>query len=112
LLHEISFVPFYEQITVDYPEGTTREIEMHDGSHLRLRKLEREYDPTNRLQAIRLLKESQGKGEFLTGLVYVNPEQKDLLSMLNLVNDPLATISLERTRPSRDAFDEIMAGLG
>lgn len=112
LLHEIGFVPFFEQITVDYAEGTTREIELHDGSRLQLRKLEREYDPTNRLQAIQLLKESQENGDFLTGLVYVNPEQKDFLSMLNLVDEPLATIPLERTRPSRIAFDEIMAGLG
>lgn len=111
LLHEVGFVPFYEQIVTDYPEGAAQEIEMHDGSIIRLRKLDREYDPTNRLQAIRMLKESQAKGEFLTGLVYVNPKQKDFLSLLNLVEEPLATLPLVRVRPSRQAFNEIMAAL-
>src|SRR2546430_13441859 len=43
LLHEIDFVPFYEQITVDYDEGTTKVVEMHDGSHIVLKKLERDF---------------------------------------------------------------------
>ena len=48
-LQEVSFVPFFEDIAVDYDPGTTIEVTMHDGSHLRLRKLEEEYDPTNRI---------------------------------------------------------------
>src|SRR6059036_411407 len=48
LLHEISFVPFFEQITVDYAEGETKDVELHDGSHIRLRKTDKGYDPTNK----------------------------------------------------------------
>ena len=51
-LQEISFVPHFEDIAVEYDEGTTVEVTMHDGSHLRLRKLEADYDPTNRIQAV------------------------------------------------------------
>ena len=49
-LQEVSFVPVFEDITVDYDPGTTTEVTMHDGSRLRLRKLEEDYDPTNRIQ--------------------------------------------------------------
>ncbi len=48
-LQEVSFVPAFEDIAVDYDPGTTIDVTMHDGSHLRLRKLEEEYDPTNRI---------------------------------------------------------------
>src|SRR5712672_585499 len=51
-LQEVSFVPAFEDIAIDYDPGTTTEVTMHDGSRLRLRKLEEDYDPTNRIQAI------------------------------------------------------------
>ena len=34
-LHELGYIPFFEQITVDYDPGTVQEVELHDGSHLR-----------------------------------------------------------------------------
>src|SRR5207237_5473191 len=51
-LQEINFVPAFEDIAVDYDPGTAFEVTMHDGSRLRLRKLEEEYDPKNRIEAI------------------------------------------------------------
>src|SRR2546421_5762443 len=66
-LHEVSFVPQFEEISVDYEPGTTTEVTMHDGSHLLLRKLEEDYDPTNKLKAMHRLHESHEKGEVLTG---------------------------------------------
>ena len=73
-LQEVSFVPAFEDIAMDYDPGTTIDVTMHDGSHLRLRKLEEEYDPTNRIQAITRLNEAHEKGEVLTGVFYVNPK--------------------------------------
>ena len=57
-LQEVSFVPAFEDITVEYDPGTTVEVTMHDGSRLRLRKLEEEYDPKNRIEAITRLNRS------------------------------------------------------
>src|SRR5947209_10001323 len=54
-LHELDFVPFYADIAVDIPDGQVRDVELHDGSHLRIRKIDREYDPTNRLSALAAL---------------------------------------------------------
>src|SRR5712671_3187856 len=64
-LQEVSFVPAFEDITVEYDPGTTVEVTMHDGSRLRLRKLEEEYDPKNRIEAITRLNEAHEKGEML-----------------------------------------------
>src|SRR5689334_21328325 len=51
-LQDINFVPAFEDITVEYDPGTTIDVTMHDGSHLRLSKLEEDYDPTHRINAI------------------------------------------------------------
>src|SRR6266576_1002976 len=66
-LQEMSFVPHFEDIAVDYDAGSTLDVTMHDGSHLRLRKLEGNYDPTSRLNALTRLTEAHERGEVLTG---------------------------------------------
>jgi len=75
-IQDISFVPAFEDITVEYDPGTTIEVTMHDGSSLRLSKIEEDYDPTNRLQAIQRLHEAHEKGEALTGVFYVNTKPR------------------------------------
>lgn len=107
-LGEISFVPFFEDISIEYEEGTTVPVKMHDGSTLLLKKLDASYDPTDKLEAMRLLHETNRRGEFATGVIYVQPDGVDFLSMLNLVDEPLASLPAERTRPGREALDEIM----
>jgi 2-oxoglutarate ferredoxin oxidoreductase subunit beta len=111
LLHTVSFIPFYEPITADYDEGLTKVVTLHDGSHITLRKLEREFDPRNKIEALRVLHESKHKGEFLTGLLYVDPEKPDLTRLLNLPDEPLARLAPEMVRPGRAALEEIMEAL-
>jgi len=111
LLHEIGFVPFYEQISVDYEEGTTKVVELHDGSHIVLRKLERDFDPMNKAESLRLIRGSHERGEFLTGLLYIDPVKPDFLSLLDLHEAPLATLPAAKVRPSRVALEEIMESL-
>ncbi len=112
LLHEVNFVPFFQQITVDYDEGSSRVVELHDGSHITLRKLEREFNPTSRIESLRLIHESREKGEFLTGLLFVDPSKPDFTELLQLPQEPLATMPAERVRPSRADLEEIMESLG
>src|SRR5678815_1892194 len=100
LLHEISFVPFFEQITVDYKEGEVKEVEMHDGSKIRLRKADVDFDPTNKVDALNMLRRCYDSGEFFTGLIYVNEEKPDFLTQLNMVEEPLATLPQERVQPT------------
>jgi 2-oxoglutarate/2-oxoacid ferredoxin oxidoreductase subunit beta len=110
-ISEVGFVPFFEDITVDYDPGSTYDVEMHDGSHLRLRKLHEDYDPHNRVAAVKSLMEAQERGEVLTGVFYVDTEKATFTDLLNLVDVPLGTLPQERTRPSRQVLDEIMGKL-
>ncbi len=111
LLHEIGFVPFYEQITVEYEPGTTEVVEMHDGSRITLRKLERDYNARSKPDALRLIRDANAKGEFLTGLLYVEPDKPDFTDVLNMHDEPLCSLLPDRVRPSREALEEIMESL-
>src|SRR6202163_1960311 len=110
-LHEVSFVPSFEEINVDYDPGTTFEVTMHDGSSLRLRKLEQEYDPTDKIQAVRRLMESHAKGDVLTGVFYINANAPTFTDMLNVADEPLATLPESVTRPSREVLAQCMEEL-
>lgn len=111
LLHQIGFVPVYEQIEVDYDPGEVKEVTMHDGSKVLLRKLEEDYDPSSVMNALARLHESNEKGQMLTGLVFLRPEKPSFLELLRLVDQPLASLSQEHTRPGREALAQIMADL-
>ncbi|HTL45801.1 MAG TPA: 2-oxoacid:ferredoxin oxidoreductase subunit beta [Vicinamibacterales bacterium] len=110
-LDEVSFVPYFEDISIDYEPGTTTEVRMHDGSHLYLKKVAEDYDPTDKLSAIRMLHETSRRGEFATGIIYIEPDKDDFTTMLNIVDAPLATLPLEAVRPGQEVLDEIMESL-
>jgi 2-oxoglutarate ferredoxin oxidoreductase subunit beta len=110
VLHQVDFISYFEQIDVDYDEGFTLDVELHDGSHILLKKLERDYDPTDRHEAMKLLLDARINQQFLTGLIYVNPEKENFLELLDLVDEPLVSLPAEKTRPSKEALDEIMDG--
>ena len=110
-LGEVSFVPFFEDITVEYDPGTTTEVKMHDGSRLLLKKLGNDYNPTDRMQALTVLHETLRRGEFATGVIYVEPDKDDFITQLNLVDTPLAALPMDRTRPGRAVLDEVMESL-
>src|ERR1700757_4470498 len=110
-LEEVSFVPYFEDISVDYAPGSVQEVTMHDGSKLVLKKLEEDYDPTDKISALKRLHESARRGEFATGLIYIEPDRDDFLTQLNVVDEPLATLPLERVRPGREALEQIMDGV-
>src|ERR1035438_3753474 len=111
VLHELDFVPYFQDIAVEIPEGEVTDVEMHDGSHLRIRKLDRDYDPTNRLAAGAILEEAEAKGEVLTGVLYLNTSKPTFLEQLDMVDVPLGTLPESMTRPSRAALEQIMEEL-
>ena len=110
-LADVSFVPFFQDISVDYEPGTTTEITLHDGSRLLLKKLAADYDPTQKVEALRVLTEAHDRGEIVTGLFYVDTKSKDFLELLNLVDEPLATLPESRVRPPQKVLDEVMEEL-
>ncbi|MGD1155690.1 MAG: 2-oxoacid:ferredoxin oxidoreductase subunit beta [Terriglobia bacterium] len=108
---EVSFVPFFEDISVEYDPGTTTDITLHDGSHVLLRKLATGYDPTNKGEALRALTEAHDKGEIVTGLFYVDTERPSFIDLLNVVDEPLATLPESKVRPPKDVLDQVMQSL-
>jgi 2-oxoglutarate ferredoxin oxidoreductase subunit beta len=111
MLQDLSFVPSFEEISVEIDEGEVRDVELHDGSHLRIRKLHRDYDPTSRLGALHALEDAEKKHEVLTGVLYVNTEKPNFLEMLHMAEEPLATLPQSKVRPPQAALDEIMEEL-
>ncbi|HVT05096.1 MAG TPA: 2-oxoacid:ferredoxin oxidoreductase subunit beta [Thermoanaerobaculia bacterium] len=111
LLHQIGFVPSFEQIEVEYEPGEVREVVMHDGSRIILKKLEEDYDPTSPVDALTRLHEANEAGQMLTGLIFLQPEKKSFLDLLNMTETPLALMPNEAVRPSREVLDQIMKDL-
>jgi 2-oxoglutarate ferredoxin oxidoreductase subunit beta len=111
MLHELDYVPSYEDISVEIPEGGFMDVEMHDGSHLRIRKLERDYDPTDRMAALAVLEDALAKHEVLTGVLYVNTHKPTFLEQLNMCEEPIATLPEARVRPPKSVLDQVMEEL-
>jgi 2-oxoglutarate ferredoxin oxidoreductase subunit beta len=107
-VHEVDFIPHFIDIDVDFDEGTTNEVEMHDGSRVRLKKIGRDYDPTDALGAIKAIHESKPRDEVLTGILYLDQESPTLVDKLKMVDVPLATLPEDKVRPTREALDRIM----
>jgi 2-oxoglutarate ferredoxin oxidoreductase subunit beta len=110
-LQDINFIPHFEDIAVEYDPGATVNVTMHDGSSLRLRKLEEDYDPTDKARAIKRLVDSAAEEEVLTGVLYLNTTAPNFLEMLNMTDLPLATLPEETVRPSRAVLEECMEEL-
>ncbi len=110
-INDFTFVMQQDEIMVEYEEGETKTVELHDGTQIMLKKLDGKHDPTDRSAAITLLDEARRNQQFITGLIYLNPERASLADAANLVDVPLAWLPETQTRPSRESLDKIMASL-
>ncbi len=110
VLQELGFIQAFEQINVDYNEGETQIVQIHDGSKLSLKKLNSsDHDVKNAGQAIQLLTEARNRGEILTGMFYLDETHENLIETLQLdATKPLAYMSEEELRPPPEALKEIM----
>jgi 2-oxoglutarate ferredoxin oxidoreductase subunit beta len=108
-LHELSYVPPMEEITVDYGEGEMIDVTMHDGSTVVLKKLEHDYDPTSRSRAIAMLEEANSKDWLITGLIYIDTEQPSLFDIYNLTDGPLNRLEDRLMRPPAETIDKVNA---
>lgn len=110
-LHEISYVPKLDEILLadEFMPGTVKEVNLHDGSSIILKKLEKDYDPTDRWQALRILEESQRNNWLVTGLIFIDTEMPSLIDRYNLPDTPLNRLTDKDLRPTRASLDEINA---
>ena len=66
------FVPPSAEIAVDYAEGSSTVVPMHDGSRVRLTKLAAGYDSSDRASAYQYIDAKLKEGEYVTGLIHVS----------------------------------------
>ena len=103
----IDFVPPADTITVNYPENTARELEMHDGSKIVLQKLPTEWDPLDRLSVLKRLHQSKMTGEIVTGLLYIEQNSSDLHANIQTVDTPLNSLRQADLCPGSALLSEI-----
>ena len=108
-IHDIDFIPSYENIEIDYQEGTDHAVTLHDGSRIVLHKLNGDYDPTNRMAALQMIHAAVAEGKFLTGLIYYDPNRVEFAEELNLCDTPLAELGQDVLQPPAETLDRINA---
>ena len=108
-LHEISFIPARDEIMIpdEFEAGTVREVQMHDGSSIILKKLEQDYNPTDRFQALRKLEEAQQNNWLITGLIYLDTGKAALIDKYNLVDTALNRLTEADLRPAPETIKQI-----
>ena len=107
----VDYVPPGEEITMEYAEGSSAELTLHDGSMLQLHKLAPNWDPRDKLAAMQRIYLSRVNQEILTGLLYIDPDTQDLHDILNTVDKPLNELREEDLCPGSGALEEINQSL-
>jgi 2-oxoglutarate ferredoxin oxidoreductase subunit beta len=106
-LSMVDFVPKEKEILVDYEEGDSKSVQLHDGSHLKLHKLASGWDPTDLIAATDRLHEARNRDEILTGLIYIKPNSTDLHNVIKTVKQPLNTLTEKELMPGLEALELI-----
>ena len=105
------FVPIGNTITASYKQGKNLDIPLHDGSILSLQKISKNYNPENKIEAIKKIQQSEQQGKVLTGLLYINPKAKDLKETLDIVDTPLNKLVEKDLCPGKEKLNQINSSL-
>ena len=104
-IHQLSFIQAKDEIEIsDFEDGTVREVDMHDGSVVLLKKLEKDYDPTDKAQAYQILENAHKNGWLVTGLIYIDPEEPTMHDHFNMIEKPLNRLTNEEIRPPQETL--------
>lgn len=107
-LHDISYIPAKDEISMnDFQEGSVRKVILHDGSSIMLKKINNNYDPTDRNAAISSLLDGEKNHILLTGLIFIDLSRPTFVETFNLVEEPLNRLDEISLRPSQDALTNI-----
>lgn len=107
----VDFIPVMHEITASYADGVVQTVKMHDGSVVRLRKIEEDWDPLDRMSAMIAVENAKKDGEILTGLLYLEPKTEDLHEILNTTERPLNTLTQAELCPGGAGLEKLNAAL-
>ena len=110
VLHDIDFIPDFDQVEADYKEGTEIRVRMHEAGMITLHKI-KDHDPRDRAAAMQVLEDARANGKFVTGLLYIDEDAPDFAEVEKLPEVPLAFLGEDELRPSKEALDAINASL-
>ena len=95
------------EIKAEIGVGEARRVGLHGGESILLRKLAKEYDLSDRGAAYHYLSRRQGKGEVVTGLLFVQEGGADMHELSRLGETPLSALQHERLCPGSNALAEL-----
>jgi 2-oxoglutarate ferredoxin oxidoreductase subunit beta len=107
----MDFVPMMTEITANYEAGSVEELMMHDGTTIHLHKLEKDWDPMSRISATNAMMKARAKGEILTGLLYMDPDSRDLHDLIQTSTRPLNSLAHEELCPGSEALTKLNSSL-
>lgn len=107
----VDFVPLAKEITTAYPEGTTTNVTMHDGSVIKLHKMDPKLDIHSRRSALALMQEYKADGKVLTGLLFVDEESQNIHDTMNTTETPLRNLSDKELCPGSSKLEAINQAL-
>jgi len=107
VVEHTDYVPYEKKIDIDYPSGTSLEVDMHDGSKVVFSKLSTDWNPFDRSSALTKLNTSRDAGEILTGIIYISENHKELHEMLHTSDLPLNQLPQEVLCPGNEMLQKI-----
>jgi 2-oxoglutarate ferredoxin oxidoreductase subunit beta len=107
----MDFVPMMREITANYEAGSIEDLKMHDGTEIRLHKLAKDWDPLDRNSAMNAIHRARGKGEILTGMLYMDPDSEDLHTLIKTSENPLNSLGESDLCPGSEILAAINKSL-
>ncbi len=102
------FVPFQQEITMQYEEGTAQSVTLHDGGKIRLYKGDGSIDITSRRASIDALEYHRQKGRILTGIIHVNKDPRETHEILATTDTPLNTLTAKELCPGDEVLQQVL----
>lgn len=106
---EADFVPGRREITVDYDPGSVKEVTLHNGDRIMLRKVAEDYDPLDRDQAYAYIRDRQKVGELATGLLYMSGMTSDMNDQLRTGDTPLTQMPFGDLCPGSAELEKLQS---
>jgi 2-oxoglutarate ferredoxin oxidoreductase subunit beta len=99
------------EIKVEYEQGETIQVKMHDGSTILLKKSDGEYDASSRSAALAYLEKQRVRGYVVTGLLFIDESLPDMHQISHTAKKPLKAFEFSELCPGNDALARLQQGL-
>ena len=109
VLNELDIIEGQEPVQVELKEGESQKISLPDGSFLILKKLkDKEHDPEDYSQALRVLNNFSDNKTIVTGLIY-HSAKKTFFQKMNQIRKPLISLKEEDTRLCEENLNHVLS---